>query len=136
MKNRFLFYWLPLIIWISGIFYVSSLSHFPCKFSPFWSKVFGEYPLHLIAFFVLFLLFYRLLRFNNKTDTIFLYSFAFTMTISLSKECWQILIPTRSFSLKDLMVDGIAALLALVIIKVMRIIKWRIENWEGGSSGA
>ena len=110
------FIWLPLIIWISGIFLVSSLSSnsFPSE-----SRIPTEYPLHIIAFFVLFLLSYRLFRSNHKKAAlggILLSSLIFTMMVSFSKECWQLLIPTRSFSLKDIVVDGGAAILAMIIV--------------------
>ena len=118
MANRFLLYWLPLIIWISGIFLVSSLQSdsFPAE-----SSILTEYPLHITAFFVLFLLFYRLFHSNNKKATltrILLYSFILTIIVSLSKECWQLLIPTRSFSLKDILIDGGAAFLAMLLVSI------------------
>jgi len=117
-QNRFLFYWLPLIIWISGIFLVSSL---PTDSFPTEYKIPIEYPLHITAFFVLFLLFYRLFHSNNKKakiTSILLYSFIFTILFSLSKECWQLLIPTRSFSLKDIFIDGGAATLAILLVSI------------------
>ena len=118
MANKSLIYWLTLIIWISGIFLVSSLqsNSFPNE-----SWIPTEYPLHITAFFVLFLLFYRLFQSNNKKaalKTILLYSFIFTIIVSLSKECWQLLIPTRSFSLKDIMIDGGAAFLAMLLVSI------------------
>jgi hypothetical protein len=90
MANRFLFYWLPLIMWISGIFLVSSL---PTKYFLPEHSIPIEYPLHITAFFVLFLLFYRLLRSNHKKAAlggILLSSLIFTMIVSFSKECWQL----------------------------------------------
>ena len=120
MANRILLYWLPLIVWICGIFLVSSL---PSNSFPDESliSVPTEYPLHITAFFVLFLLFYRLLRSNTKKAAlkgILLSSLIFTMTVSFSKECWQLLIPTRSFSLKDIVLDGGAAILAMIIVSI------------------
>jgi len=113
--HRFLFYWLPLIIWITGIFLVSSL---PSSSLP-QSKVFSHYSQHFIAFFILFLLFHRLFRSNGKAVPIsFLLSFIFTITVSFFKECWQILIPTRSFGLKDVLFDSIAAFLAMLVVGV------------------
>jgi hypothetical protein len=118
MAHRFLFYWLPLIMWILGIFLVSTLSttSFPAE-----SGVPIEYPLHITASFVLFLLLYRLFRSNHKNAAlggILLSSLVFTMIVSLSKECWQLLIPTRSFSMKDIIVDGGAATLAMMAASI------------------
>jgi VanZ family protein len=112
------FIWLPLIVWIFGIFLVSSLSS---NSLPIKAIIPIEYPLHIIAFFVLFLLSYRLFRSNHKKAAlggILLSSLIFTMIVSLSKECWQLLIPTRSFSLKDIFIDGGAAVLAMLAIGI------------------
>jgi VanZ family protein len=125
-KNKFLFYWLPLIIWILGIFFISSL---PSNFFP-ESKIL-KYPLHPIAFFVLFLLFYRVFRLEDRkvlARDILLISFVFTMIISVFKECWQIFIPTRSFSLKDILIDEGAALLALIVVMTRRVVKVGIKS--------
>ena len=116
MRNRFLFYWLPLIIWITGIFVVSSL---PNHYFPHPSKIPLQYPLHLIAFFILFLLFYRLFD-SKRIRNLLLLSLFITMIISISKECWQIFIPGRAFSLKDILLDGGAALLGMIVISLSR----------------
>ncbi|MBC8199056.1 MAG: VanZ family protein [Desulfobacteraceae bacterium] len=98
MAKRFLLYWLPLVVWISGIFVVSSLPSGSYPGKTWFSIIPMEYLLHITAFFVLFLLFYRLFHSNNKKATltsILLSSFIFTIIVSLSKECWQIFMPTR-----------------------------------------
>jgi len=117
-QNRFLSYWLPLITWICGIFLVSSL---PSNDSSQFKLGEPSLHIHIIAFFVLFLLFYRLFQSNNKKALlggIILSSFAFTLIISISKECWQLFIPGRCFSLEDIMVDGGAAFLAMLVVAV------------------
>lgn len=81
MVNRCVVYWLRLIIWTFGIFLVSSL---PSDFLPTASGVSTEYPLHITGFFVLFLLFYRLLQSSNKKTAlkgILLSSFVFTLIV-------------------------------------------------------
>ncbi len=57
--KRLIFYWLPLVVWVSGIFVVSSLpgGFYPVKIG--FSIIPTEYLLHITAFFVLCLLFYR-----------------------------------------------------------------------------
>ena len=115
MGNRFLQYWAPLILWIAGIFLVSSI---PADSFP-QSKVVSKFPLHFTAFFVLFLLFYRLFHSNSRkqlTAGALLLSFSFTLLISFSKECWQLLLPTRFFSFNDVLIDGGAALLGMLAI--------------------
>lgn len=83
-----------------------------------FSRIPTEYLLHLTAFFVLFLLFYRLLGSRNKgvsVKGILFACLALTLLISGLKECWQLMFPTRSFSLKDLLVDAGAAGAAMVV---------------------
>ena len=97
------------------------VSSLPSDFTEITKITTGGILPHIIAFFVLFLLFYRLFRSNGKKvllGGIILSSFAFTLIISISKECWQLFIPGRCFSLKDIVVDGIAALLAMVVVSL------------------
>ena len=54
-------------------------------------------------------------------------SFTFTMVVAFSKECWQILLLTRHFSLKDIFVDGGATLLAMLVVGGSR---WTREQPE------
>jgi len=118
--TRFLLYWIPLIVWLSGIFLVSSL---PTDSFP-QSRVMSSLTLHFMAFFILFLLFYRLFRYNSGkqlTGGVLLASFSLTILISFSKECWQLLIPTRCFSLNDLLLDGGAAVLGILAIYIVSV---------------
>jgi len=128
VSKRFLLYWLPLIIWISAIFVVSSL---PSKFIPSSlpdSGIPTEYVLHITAFFCLFFLFYRVFRNNVKSaplGTILLSSFVFTMVVAFPKECWQFLMPTRFFSVKDILVDAGASIWAMLLVTVVKIMpRW------------
>ena len=120
MGTRFLLYWIPLIVWLSGIFLVSSL---PTDSFP-QSRVMSSLTLHFMAFFILFLLFYRLFRYNSGkqlTGGVLLASFSLTILISFSKECWQLFFPTRSFSLNDLLIDGGAALLGILAVSFISV---------------
>ena len=130
MNKRFLYYWLPLLIWISGIFLVSSIPSIPSKSFPVEQIIPMEYPLHLTAFFVLFLLFYRLLEHKNKPlplRNIVLFSIILTMAVAIAKECWQLLIPSRFFSMKDILVDGSAAILAMFALRIRALILTRMQ---------
>jgi len=129
MSKRFLLYWVPLIIWICAVFVVSSLpgSSFPMR----ESRIPTSYVLHITAFFCLFVLFYRLLSTKEKRTSltiILLSSLIFTMVVAFSKECWQILFPTRHFSLQDIFVDGGATILAMLVVGGSRWPRKRIEH--------
>jgi len=130
VSKRFLLYWLPLVVWISGIFVVSSLPSGSYPGKTWFSIIPTEYLLHITAFFVLFLLFYRMLNTKEKKaplTTILLSSLIFTMVVAFSKECLQFLLPTRSFSLKDISVDGGATILAMLVVGGSR---WSREQPE------
>ena len=130
MSKRFLLYWVPLIIWICAIFVVSSLPSNSIPSTLPESRISTEYPLHITAFFCLFVLFYRVLSTKEKgapLTTILLSSLIFTMVVAFSKECWQILLPTRHFSLKDIFVDGGATILAMLVVGGSR---WTREQPE------
>ena len=129
MSKRFLLYWAPLIVWTCAIFVVSSIpgDSFPMR----ESGIPTEYPLHITAFFCLFVLFYRVLNTKEKgapLTTILLSSLIFTMVVAFSKECWQILLPTRHFSLKDIFVDGGATVLAMLVVGGNRWAKEQSEH--------
>lgn len=126
--NRFLLYWLPLVGWISGILVVSAL---PGGAIPAGPDISLEYPLHITAFFVLFLLFYRLLDLRNKDTSVksmLLICLVLTMLVAGLKECLQLAAPTRTFSLKDIMVDGAAATLAMGLASIRSAVLLRQEN--------
>ena len=120
MANRLLLYWLPLMVWISGIFLASAL---PSHFFP-RSRVTGSFSLHVTAFFILFVLFYRFFRPTRGKQLaggVLIVSFAFTLLISFSKECWQLLFATRFFGLNDLLIDGGAALLGMLAVCIVSV---------------
>jgi len=134
MSKRFLLYRLPLIIWICGIFVVSSLPGNSIPSTLPESRIPTSYVLHITAFFCLFFLFYRVLNTKEKRvhlTTILLSSLIFTMVVAVSKECWQIFVPTRHFSLKDILVDGGATVLAMLVVGGSRWPRKRIEHQKG-----
>jgi VanZ family protein len=93
-----------LILWFSGIFFIS-FSPNPSQVVPFYVSV-GESVLHFFAFFVLFFLLYFSFPFKNKS---FLFRIAlsaiFTLLFSIAKEIGQLFVPVRAFTLNDLLID-------------------------------
>jgi len=114
-------YRLLLFFWIAGIFYISLVPS-PSQVL-FLSKQANLSILHPIAFFVLFILFYFSLAGRGKHPQwqILLICLALTMTVSISKEFCQLFAPPRTFSFGDILVDGIAALLALATIVIFDV---------------
>lgn len=99
--NDFIKSWLPLLLWMTVIFRMSSL---PAKDIP------PLFPLqdicyHLAAYAILGYLFRRAAKKNIRLTLIFCIAYA------LSDEFHQIFIPGRSFSGFDLIIDGAGAFL-------------------------
>lgn len=112
------FYWLPLLGWVGAIFTISLI-----PFESLWtSTVDGAPPspgvMHTVAFFLLFLLIYNLLRqLRPAWPSTFLLSFClvFTILVSITKEICQWPLAERSFSLGDLSVDFMATLAGVAV---------------------
>lgn len=114
--NRFLLYWLPLVIWILGIFVVSFLPSDSYPSETALPGISADYLLHVTAFFVLFLLWYRMFHTHEKEASVtrkLLLSLGLTVTVAVGKECLQIVAPSRTFSISDMLLDGAAALTAM-----------------------
>lgn len=115
--NRFLLYWLPLGIWIVGTLVVSALpsGSYPKETAlPGFSS---NYLLHVTAFFVLFLMCFRLFHSQYKGASrlrTILLSLGITLLVAVCKECLQLVAPTRTFSVADMLLDAAAAVTALL----------------------
>lgn len=126
--KKFIYYKMPAIIYFLIIFYLSSIS------SPPVPPSLSDDILHIIEFFLLFILIYR--AFNNgliaKMEIKnFIYSLIFPLFYSGLDEYHQSFVPGRDSSLKDVRNDIIgiflAAIAIIIINKVMNeIIKERI----------
>jgi len=120
MKN-FIYYKMPAIIYFLIIFYLSSISSPPVPSS------LSDDILHIIEFFLLFILIYR--AFNNglfaKMEIKnFIYSLIFPLFYSGLDEYHQSFVPGRDSSLKDVRNDIIGIFLAAIaIIIINKIMK-------------
>lgn len=113
-------YRILLVLWILGIYWLSFIPN-PSSL-PFWPHGLNTSVLHPIGFFLLFLLFYVNLTFNDKKNRWqgMLICFVLTVLISFTKEFGQIFL-IRDFAFEDIVVDGIAALLALATVIIFDV---------------
>ena len=113
-----LFRYVPFFFVYSAIFYLSSrtVSELP-------SDIPDIIP-HFIEYFVLSFLFMRIVRSVEKKNI--LLSLIFLLLLAVLDEVHQIYVPTRIFSMKDVLVDstGIIAGLALYKSKFLNNIKF------------
>lgn len=115
---KLLRYWAPLIIWMIIIFLLSSRQsvhvsdEFTINFLFFKS-------LHVIEYAILYVLWYRALfhSISKKTTNVFVAAFIFTVLYAVTDELHQLFVPTREGTVRDVIIDGLGALLAWILIK-------------------
>ena len=107
-------YWVPALLWIGVIFFLSSLpeSATPGRF------LISDKVLHAAEYFILgFLILFALQRTTTlKFSTCFWIVLASGAAYGLSDEFHQLYVPARHFDLKDLLADvcGIVALFGIL----------------------
>lgn len=108
------FYWLPSLIWMGVIFYLSSRtgddleSLFPFLESFDWG--------HLVAYYILCLLVYFALNKTFKPKRNFLWSIILSVLYGITDEFHQSFVPSRYPDVFDLMNDFIGAGFAMVTL--------------------
>ncbi|HUV42587.1 MAG TPA: VanZ family protein [Patescibacteria group bacterium] len=122
------FLWVPVIIWCGLIFYLSSIPRLRAAENPFWDEIIRSF-LHLIIYTILFVLFFRALNaLKEKKD--YLWPLIFSLFYSLSDEIHQSFIPTRTFQIRDLLVNMSGIFLGgLGIWKLLPRAPAKLKNW-------
>jgi len=119
--------WLPVIVWCGFIFYLSSIPNLKATKNPFWDETIRSI-IHGLFYAFLYLLFFRAINFkrNNKD---FLTPITLSCLYALSDETHQLFVPTRTFQLKDILVDftGIFAG-ALILWRLLPKIPVKLKN--------
>lgn len=119
-----IYYWLPPIVWMGTIFYMSSQKsiatggNLAADFVTFKS-------LHIIEYAFLFLLLYRAFS-SLKYINVHLYAisaFFIATLFSVTDELHQLSIPTRSGQLRDILFDVAGMVIMYGIIKKIRLIR-------------
>lgn len=103
--NKTLSLWLPTILWVIGIFTLSSIPKLELTQEPLWNFITRKLA-HLFEYGVLFILFNR--SFEGKRPVT---AFILTSLYGVVDEMHQIFVPLREGSPIDVMVDAIGACL-------------------------
>ncbi len=107
--------WLPLLAWMGLIFVLSAqpdLPHAPTD----WVDTLLKKGGHAAAFGVLAWLYLRALRGRGPSSArLRLVSFALTILYAASDEFHQAFVPGRNPRLSDVLIDGLGAMLAMVL---------------------
>jgi VanZ family protein len=112
--------WLPVVAYMAGIFYVSSLSNPPAP-----SNV-PDVNLHALAYFGLMVLVVRAIahgRLARVTLGVLAVAWMITVAYGASDEWHQMHVPGRTADVRDLAANAIGATAAAVVIKAWSIIK-------------
>ena len=114
MKKKYskLVYWLPVLIWMGVIFFLSTL---PDAETPFRYTI-PDKILHGTEYFIL--AFFIYIAFQRTTNLRFITTFLITVVwvalYGLSDEFHQLHVPTRNFDLWDLFADVTGAVILLI----------------------
>lgn len=112
MKIRFsISKYLPLILWCVLIYYLSGISKTADIGPTYWTNFIAKKIAHLFEYAILAILSYR--AFNKSS----LFAFIFTLLYAFSDEWHQQFVPFRESRIRDVVIDGIGALLGLCLIK-------------------
>lgn len=107
--------WGPALLWMGGIFYLSSRSTLPGPSNPFWNTLLKKGG-HAIVYALLALLYRRALRpaLRSKAQ---LYSTAWLLAAlyAVTDEIHQGFVPGRHATLTDWLIDGAGAALGLFL---------------------
>jgi len=112
-------YWIPPILWMILIFYLSSKSRFTATGEPLQDFLIFK-ALHMCEYGLLALLLFNALYNTIKHNVSFAirYSGLISIVYAASDEYHQLFTPTRSGTLRDILIDGCGILITLSILHV------------------
>ena len=108
-------YWTPVVIYTSLIFYLSSLSH-PEVYVPSLMMDLGDKALHAIEYGLLGILTYRAFRFGGSAHTAsraVLLAIVASTAYGLTDEIHQAFVPLREADVWDFLTDALGSSLAV-----------------------
>lgn len=116
----FLYYWLPVILYMAVIFYFSSLEQpIPVGGLEFEKK---DLLLHALEYFVLSALLLRAFLYSAVKSP-YVYSILFSILYGISDEIHQLFVAGRVFSVQDIMADAVGAFLMLLFFLYEKKVK-------------
>ncbi len=117
--TKFIKLWLPVIIWATFIFYLSSIPYLKTNLS--YDFVLRKIA-HVTEYFILTFLLYR--AFHGSFDLITFYLFTYPACLSLlyamSDEFHQRFVAGRNGSVNDVLIDSIGIVGFYVIVKIFK----------------
>ncbi|HOJ58831.1 MAG TPA: VanZ family protein [bacterium] len=108
--SRFLRYWLPVLVWMSMIFYLSSQSRLPVEM-PYWVPYVDKLA-HAAVFGILGFLFIRAWlegKLEAVNTRVVAFAVLFTALYGITDEIHQMFVPGRSPAVGDVIADALGA---------------------------
>jgi len=112
--------WLPPVLWMAILFYLSSISDLRAVPDPEKDELIRTVA-HFFLYLLGYLLFFR--AFSKKKQNYFL-PFLAVLLYAFLDELHQHFVPIRTFQVQDLFVDGIGAFLGLIFLQEKRLVKF------------
>lgn len=116
-----LFYWIPVILWCSLIFYLSSIPDLKTNLG-IWDFILRKCA-HMFEYAILFILNQRALKktFSEwSVGKIILAAFCFSVLYAVSDEFHQSFVPSRGPSVRDVLIDTTGILGGFLFCKYWR----------------
>lgn len=116
--QNFFWYYVPLLIWIGVIWFLSSQEGTIAREAPHWSFYVQRKGAHIVEFFILTFLLWRVIRLftKNSLDTL-VWTFIWVLWMATLDESHQNLVTGREGKVSDVIIDMIGASLALFILR-------------------
>lgn len=108
--------YIPAILWMCLIFYLSSRTDLPKAENFFWEFIFKKSG-HLFVYFILAIIW----LFTLKKDII-ANAFLFSVTYAFSDEIHQLFVPGRTGLLRDVIIDSVGVIIAITLFTIYQ--KW------------
>ncbi len=115
--RRFLERWLPPLVWMGLIFFVSGQPTVP-KISENWIDLLIKKTGHAVAYGILAWLYFRALRVTSwRIGIVRALSVGLAMAYALSDEYHQTFVPGRNGALMDVAIDSLGAVVTMLLLR-------------------
>ena len=121
LLKPFLFYCLPILVYLALILGLSSMSSFPIRLSP---GLHLDKLIHFFEYAILAFLVARAIAAMPRIErgwSIWIVSSLVVLAVGCADECYQSIVPNRSSELLDLLADGIGGMVGSGLYLIFRL---------------
>ena len=129
---KILYRWAPLVLWMSGIYFLSSRTRIQVSDVQVMNFIFFK-TLHVIEYAFLYVLTYRSVRSQwhilGDRDASYI-AYIVSIVYAASDEIHQTLVPTREGRARDVIIDAVGVIIAWILIHhIYPNQKLKRRNW-------